>query len=85
MKKKVVSDSNRWRGIVPAMVTPFTREGEVDIEGVKRLVDYLVKSGVHGLFTLSSTGEYFSLTDDQKEVFVKTVVSQTKKRVPIYR
>ena len=84
MKKKVVSDSNRWRGIVPAMVTPFTREGEVDIEGVKRLVDYLVKSGVHGLFTLSSTGEYFSLVDEQKKVLVKAVVAQAQKRVPVY-
>ena len=79
------SKNKKWRGIVPAMITPFTDKGEVDVEGAKRLADYLVKGGVHGLLALGSTGEYFSLTDDQKEVFVKTVVSQTKKRVPIYR
>ncbi len=84
MKEKIVSNSNRWRGIVPAMITPFTDKGEVDVEGVKRLTDYLIEGGVHGLLALGSTGEYYSLTDDQKEVFVETVVSQTKKRVPIY-
>ena len=77
-------DSKCWRGIVPAMVIPFTRKGEVDIKGTKRLTDYLIGSGVHGLFALSSTGEYFSLVNEQKEVFVKTVVSQARKRVPIY-
>ena len=75
---------NRWRGIVPAMITPFTSKEEVDVEGAKRLADYLVKGGVHGLLALGSTGEYFSLTDDQKEVFVKTVVSKTKGKVPVY-
>ncbi len=84
MKKELMFSPDHWRGIVPAMITPFTSKGEVDVEGAKRLTEYLVKGGVHGLFALSSTGEYFSLTDDQKEVFVKTVVSQTKKRVPIY-
>ncbi len=77
-------DSKYWKGIVPAMITPFTPKGEVDVEGAKRLIDYLVKSGVHGLFALSSTGEYFSLSNEQKEVLIKTVVSQTKKRVSIY-
>jgi len=73
-----------WRGIVPAMITPFTSKGEVDVEGAKRLVDYLIRSRVHGLFTLSSTGEYFSLVEEQKEVLVKAVVGQAKRRVPIY-
>lgn len=76
--------SKYWKGIVPAMITPFTSKGEVDVEGAKRLVDYLIRSGVHGLFTLSSTGEYFSLVDEQKEVLVKAVVGQAKRRVPIY-
>jgi len=84
MKEKLMFNPNRWRGIVPAMIAPFTRKGEVDVKGIRRLVEYLIGSGIHGLFTLSSTGEYFSLIDEQKEVFVKTVVSQTKKRVPIY-
>jgi len=79
-----MSSPKRWRGIVPAMITPFTSKGEVDVEGAKRLVDYLIRSGLHGLFTLSSTGEYFSLVDEQKEVLVKAVVGQAKRQVPIY-
>ncbi len=79
-----MSSPKRWRGIVPAMITPFTSKGEVDVEGAKRLVDYLVGSEVHGLFALSSTGEYFSLVDEQKEVFVRIVVSQVRGRAPIY-
>ena len=84
MKKKLMFNPNCCRGIVPAMITPFTDKGEIDVGGAKHLVEYLVKGGVHGLLALGSTGEYFSLTDDQKEVFIKTVVNQTKKRVPIY-
>ncbi|GAH32424.1 unnamed protein product, partial [marine sediment metagenome] len=49
--------SKYWKGIVPAMITSFTPKGEVDVEGTKRLVEYLVGSGIHGLFALSSTGE----------------------------
>ena len=78
------SKNKKWKGIVPAMISPFTDKGEIDIEGARRLVEYIIGSGGHGLFALSSTGEYFSLTDDQKEVLLKTVVNQTKKRVPIY-
>lgn len=45
-------------GIIPALVTPCTKDHEVDYDGFKRLVRFLVERGVHGLFVLSSTGEY---------------------------
>ena len=45
------------RGVLPALATPLTREGEVDVPAVKRLVENVLAGGVHGLLPLGSTGE----------------------------
>ena len=77
-------DDRGCRGIVPAMITPLTDDGNIDIDGTRRLVNYLIDGGVHGLFGLSSSGEIFALTDEQKEIFAKTIVSEARDRVPVY-
>ena len=44
-------------GIIPAMLTPFTGGGELDINGIKETVDFLIKNGVSQIMCLGSTGE----------------------------
>jgi hypothetical protein len=47
----------RFHGIVPPLVTPLHDADTLDIEGLERLVEHVVRGGVHGLFVLGTTGE----------------------------
>ena len=57
---------NKFVGIYPPVVTPFTDGGEIDFASLDRVVDHLIDGGMHGLFVLGSTGEVAYLTDDQR-------------------
>ena len=73
----------RFAGVVPPVATPLLADGGIDHVSLARLVDYLVDSGVHGLFALGSTGETAYFTDDQRIEIVRTIVDTAAGRVPI--
>jgi len=66
------------------MVTPFT-EGDqaVDETRLRRFVDWQIAEGTHGLIPLGSTGEFLSLTRDERRRVAATVIAQTKGRIPV--
>ena len=72
------------RGIIPALVTPFDRQGEVSEDGLRKLVDYLIEGGVHGLFPVGSQGEFYALEKEEKKKIIEIVLNQVKGKVPIY-
>lgn len=72
-----------FAGVVPPVVTPLLPGGEVDHASLERVVDYLVTSGVHGLFALGSTGETAYFTDATREAILRTIVSANSGRAPI--
>jgi 4-hydroxy-tetrahydrodipicolinate synthase len=74
----------KLKGIIPPIVTPLDKNENVDKKALGRVVEYLIKAGVHGLFSLGSTGEYYGLSFDQKKEIIETVVEATNKRVPVY-
>ncbi len=47
----------RFTGMIPPVVTPFTAEGEVDLEALDRVIEHLIEGGMNGLFILGSSGE----------------------------
>ena len=55
------------RGILPAMVTPLNDREEVNEKALRSLVDFLVDSGVHGIFVVGSQGEAYALSQDEKK------------------
>lgn len=71
------------RGIIPPMCTPLTDAGEIDVPSVHHLTNYLIESGVHGVFAFGSTGEGPSLTDKQREVMLHSVIEAARGRVPV--
>lgn len=73
----------RIEGIIPAMVTPFTPEGEVDEAGLRALVRRLLAGGVHGLFPVGSTGEAYTLTHEERQRVIAVVVEEAAGRVPV--
>jgi 4-hydroxy-tetrahydrodipicolinate synthase len=72
------------RGIIPAMVTPMTKNQELDEGGLRELVNYLLENGVHGLFVSGSQGEFYSLRDEEKRKAIEVAVDETNGRVPVY-
>lgn len=71
------------RGAITAIVTPFLENGDLDLEALKRLVEFQIKNGINGIVPCGSTGEAATLSDEEKRLVIKTVVEQVKKRVPV--
>jgi 4-hydroxy-tetrahydrodipicolinate synthase len=72
------------RGIIPPMITPFDEEEKVDSKALKKMTNYLIEAGVHGVFPLGSTGENYGIDFDEKRKIIETVLEATNKRVPVY-
>jgi 4-hydroxy-tetrahydrodipicolinate synthase len=72
-----------FKGIVPALITPMTRDEELDEAGLRTLVDRLIDSGVHGLFVLGTNGEFISLSEQEKLRVARIAVEQSRGRVPV--
>jgi 4-hydroxy-tetrahydrodipicolinate synthase len=68
-------------GIIPAVVTPFDENENVDEPGFRRIINYLIESGVHGLFPVGSQGEFFSLTNEEKRRLMDIAVEEARGRV----
>lgn len=73
-----------FRGTYTVLVTPFTPDGgAIDVAALRRLVDDQIEGGVHGLVPLGSTGEFLSLTQDERDLVIETVIGQARGRVPV--
>lgn len=59
------------KGIITSLPTPFDRQGALDLEALAREVGHQIRSGVHGLCVLGGTGEFFSLTPEERLAAVK--------------
>jgi 4-hydroxy-tetrahydrodipicolinate synthase len=71
-------------GVTTAMVTPFKRNGSVDLERVRNLTEFLISKGVHCLYPLGTTGEMLRLTIDERKKIAETVVQTANQRVTVY-
>ena len=71
-----------FKGIIAYPITPFDKDGKVDIPLFKRLVERLVGSGSHGIAPLGSTGVLPYLTDPEKEAITEATIQQVAGRVP---
>jgi|1186.fasta_scaffold05732_4 4-hydroxy-tetrahydrodipicolinate synthase len=56
----------RIEGVITAMVTPFTTEGDLDLDGARRLARHLIDNGSHGVVVAGTTGEAPTLTDEER-------------------
>ena len=58
---------NKFFGTGVAMVTPFHADGQVDYDGLKNLINYLIDGGIEYLVSLGTTGESVTLSDEEKK------------------
>lgn len=72
-----------FKGSLPALVTPFTPDGELDLNTLKKLVEWHVDQGSHGLVPVGTTGESPTLTHDEHRLVVEEVVRIAGGRIPV--
>ena len=70
-------------GVWPVMLTPFTRAGEVDTEGLTALVDWYIHMGAKGLFAACQSSEIYYLTLEERRLITRTTVKAARGRVPV--
>lgn len=66
-----------------ALVTPFKTDFSVDTEALTRIVNYVIDGGVEYLVVLGTTAETATLTSDEKELVINTVIEANKGRLPL--
>ena len=71
------------KGIIPAMLTPLTKEQTVSVKGIQQLTNYLIESGVHGLFTLGTNGEFHLFSAEEKMKIAQSIIDEVNGRVPV--
>jgi 4-hydroxy-tetrahydrodipicolinate synthase len=69
--------------VLTAMVTPFTADGDLDLDGAQRLANYLVDRGVDGIVVSGTTGESPTTSDSEKEQLVRAVVEAVGDRAKV--
>ena len=67
---------------MPALITPF-KNGKVDFDALKHLVDWQITEGSHGLVPVGTTGESATLSHSEHEEVIRVVVDHTAGRVPV--
>jgi len=78
MKRKFL-----FRGTATALVTPFKKDGSVDENTLRELVDFQISGKVEALVPVGSTGEGATVSDAEQAQVIETVVDQAKGRVPV--
>ena len=71
-----------FKGSIPALITPF-RDGNVDVETLKSLVEWQIAEGSHGIVAAGTTAESPTLSHDEHQECIEVVVKQAAGRVPV--
>lgn len=71
-------------GITVAMVTPFTKNNQVDLEGIAQLTNMLVEKGVNCLYPCGTTGEMLRLSVEERKAVAEAVVKAAAGRVTVF-
>ncbi|MBB3017413.1 4-hydroxy-tetrahydrodipicolinate synthase [Microvirga lupini] len=77
------SSTRPYRGVFPVAPTIFDDSGQLDLEGQKRAVDFMIDAGSDGLCILANFSEQFLLRDEEREAVMTTVLEHVAGRVPV--
>lgn len=76
-------DIREFKGVIPAVLTVFDKDENIDEAGMRQLVSHLIDKGVNGLYLTGSTGEGFTMTGEERKRVVEIVMDETAGRVPV--
>jgi 4-hydroxy-tetrahydrodipicolinate synthase len=77
-------EMNYLYGLTTAMITPFSKDGSVDLDKLRNLTNFLIEKGTHCLYPLGTTGEGFRLSLEERKQAAQAVVEAANHRVRVY-
>jgi len=72
-----------YTGVYPIAPTPFSAAGELDLDGMRRVIDCMLDQGVDGICILANYSEQFLLTDTERDTLLELCLAQVAGRVPV--
>lgn len=73
----------KYYGVIPPVVTPITEKETVDEAGFRKLLEYCIDGGLHGIFVAGSNGETMALTQGERNRAIQIAIDQVNGRVPV--
>ncbi|MFC4597684.1 dihydrodipicolinate synthase family protein [Cohnella hongkongensis] len=72
------------RGVIPILAAPFTSDGaDIDYDDLRRLVDFVIGEGVHGVALLGVASEFYKISDEERRRMIEVTIEQAAGRVPV--
>lgn len=75
--------SVQWRGYIPAITTPFTGEGALDLDALDRLLQWLHQEQMHGIIIGGTQGEWFTISAAERKQLMQTVGRKLSGKLPL--
>ena len=74
-----------FEGVLPAIITPFKRNStmDLDLEGLRSNIAFLLEQGVHGIVPCGSTGESATLSFEEHEQVIEVTIDEVDGKVPV--
>ena len=72
------------QGIIPPIITPFREDGSIDYDVYCEMIEHFIASGVHGIFPMGTTGEFYAVNDEEYRKLLQVTVEAVHGRVDIY-
>jgi dihydrodipicolinate synthase len=76
-------ETSQLKGTGVALVTPFTKQNQVDTEALTRIVEYVTQGGVEFIVVLGTTSEAPTLSKEEKKIVRETIIQANKKHLPL--
>ena len=72
------------KGVIVPILTPIDENENIDEVKMRKMVNHVIKGGVHGILAFGSNGEFYSIEDDQLELGLKIMIEEASGKVPVY-
>jgi 4-hydroxy-tetrahydrodipicolinate synthase len=74
----------QFKGIITVITTPFKKDGSINFDVLAKHIEFLIAGGVHAILPCGSTGEYYTLSTEERRQLFAFVAEKVKGRLPIY-
>lgn len=71
-------------GILPAMITPLTKDEKLNEKSLEKMINYTIENGVHGIFAMGTTAEFYAVSREEYRDVLTAAKAFTAGRVPFY-
>ena len=73
----------KYRGIFAPVLTPYKENGEIDYDSLRKMVDFTIDCGCHGIVTTANAAEFDTFSDEEHHETIRVIVNQTNGCVPV--